>query len=197
MRVAYFINQYPKVSHSFIRREILELERQGMEIFRFAIRRDEKGLIDPQDLEELAHTHYLMERGVGKILNCLLLLLVKSPCVFFRALFMAISMGRRSSVGVLKHLFYFVEACVLGDWTREYGVEHIHAHFGTNPATVVLMVKLLYGTSYSFTAHGPDEFDNPVALSLGDKVEHAAFVVAISSFGRSQLFRWCQLPWVL
>lgn len=29
MRIAYFINQYPKVSHSFIRREILALERQG------------------------------------------------------------------------------------------------------------------------------------------------------------------------
>jgi len=191
MRVAYFINQYPKVSHSFIRREIIELERQGMEVFRFAIRRDEKGLIDPQDLEELAHTYYLMERGAGKIISSVLLLLLKSPRVFFRALFMAVSMGRRSSVGVLKHLFYFVEACVLGEWAGEHGVNHIHAHFGTNPAAVVLLVKLLYGISYSFTAHGPDEFDNPVELSLGDKVEHAAFVVAISSFGRSQLFRWC------
>lgn len=32
MRIAYLINQYPKVSHSFIRREILELERAGVEV---------------------------------------------------------------------------------------------------------------------------------------------------------------------
>ena len=32
MHIAYLINQYPKVSHSFIRREILALERQGFEI---------------------------------------------------------------------------------------------------------------------------------------------------------------------
>ena len=38
MRIAYFINQYPKVSHSFIRREILALERQGFEIERLALR---------------------------------------------------------------------------------------------------------------------------------------------------------------
>ena len=38
MRIAYLINQYPKVSHSFIRREILALERQGFEITRIAIR---------------------------------------------------------------------------------------------------------------------------------------------------------------
>jgi len=30
LRVAYLVNQYPKVSHSFIRREILALERQGV-----------------------------------------------------------------------------------------------------------------------------------------------------------------------
>ena len=30
MNIAYFINQYPKVSHTFIRREILALERQGL-----------------------------------------------------------------------------------------------------------------------------------------------------------------------
>ena len=34
MRVAYLVNQYPAVSHSFIRREILALERQGVEIVR-------------------------------------------------------------------------------------------------------------------------------------------------------------------
>jgi len=29
-KVAYFINQYPKISHAFIRREILALERRGL-----------------------------------------------------------------------------------------------------------------------------------------------------------------------
>ena len=38
MHIAYFINQYPKVSHSFIRREILALERQGVEVQRIALR---------------------------------------------------------------------------------------------------------------------------------------------------------------
>lgn len=35
-RIACFINQHPKVSHSFIRREILALERQGIEAQRIA-----------------------------------------------------------------------------------------------------------------------------------------------------------------
>ena len=30
--IAYLINQYPKVSHTFIRREIAALEREGIEV---------------------------------------------------------------------------------------------------------------------------------------------------------------------
>jgi glycosyltransferase involved in cell wall biosynthesis len=43
---------------------------------------------------------------------------------------------------------------------------------------------------YSFTAHGPEEFDGARFIGLAEKVRRAAFVVAISSFGRSQLYRW-------
>ena len=38
MRLAYFVNQYPKVSHTFIRREIRALEALGFEIQRYALR---------------------------------------------------------------------------------------------------------------------------------------------------------------
>jgi glycosyltransferase involved in cell wall biosynthesis len=48
----------------------------------------------------------------------------------------------------------------------------------------------LGGPPYSFTVHGPDEFDSPFAESLGEKIAGSAFTVAVSSFGRSQLYRW-------
>jgi hypothetical protein len=70
------------------------------------------------------------------------------------------------------------------------GIDHLHAHFGTNSATVALLARSLAGPQFSFTVHGPEEFDAPLALSLRQKIEGAAFVVAISSFGRSQLCRW-------
>jgi glycosyltransferase involved in cell wall biosynthesis len=84
-----------------------------------------------------------------------------------------------------------VEACVLYRRLRRTGARHLHAHFGTNAADVALLTRTLGGPPYSFTVHGPEEFDRPEALSLGEKIARAAFVVAISEFGRSQLFRWC------
>jgi colanic acid/amylovoran biosynthesis glycosyltransferase len=51
------------------------------------------------------------------------------------------------------------------------------------------LVSILTGTTFSFTVHGPEEFDKSQSLHLAEKVERAAFVVAISSFCRSQLYR--------
>lgn len=72
----------------------------------------------------------------------------------------------------------------------ELGCNHVHAHFGTNSATVALLTYKLGGPAYSFTVHGPEEFDHPFELGLPEKIHAAAFVVGITSFGRSQLYRW-------
>ena len=37
-RTAYFVSQYPKVSHNIIQRGILALEQQGLEVLRIAFR---------------------------------------------------------------------------------------------------------------------------------------------------------------
>ena len=52
-----------------------------------------------------------------------------------------------------------------------------------------MLVDALGGPSWSFTVHGPEEFDKAAIIHLDEKIRRAAFVVAISSFGRSQLFR--------
>merc|ERR1711916_253035 len=52
------------------------------------------------------------------------------------------------------------------------------------------LCNALGGPSYSFTAHGPDEFDAPYHSSIPEKVKNAAFVVAITDFCKSQLVRY-------
>ena len=64
MRIAYLINQYPAVSHSFIRREILALERQGFEVMRISLRRWDQELVDPQDNSEGQRTRYALKGGI-------------------------------------------------------------------------------------------------------------------------------------
>jgi len=72
---------------------------------------------------------------------------------------------------------------------RDAGISHVHAHFGTNSAEVALLIRLLGGPEYSFTVHGPDEFDKAYSLHLDKKIGHAKFVAAVNSYCRAQLFR--------
>jgi colanic acid/amylovoran biosynthesis glycosyltransferase len=68
MKITYLINQYPKVSHSFIRREILALEKQGFEVQRIAVRGWDGDLVDDEDLQERARTRYILQVGFIKLL---------------------------------------------------------------------------------------------------------------------------------
>ena len=190
MKIAYFINQYPKVSHSFIRREILALEGLGFQVVRVALRGWDAPLVDAADESEAERTHYLLRRGVAGLLVPLLRRFIKSPRALLRAFAMAVRMSRLSDKALPYHLVYWAEACALLDHLEERPVRHVHAHFGTNSAEVVMLARAMGGPPYSFTVHGPDEFDRPQALHLADKVAAASFVVAISSYGRSQLYRW-------
>ena len=190
IRIAYFINQYPKLSHTFIRREILALEEAGVEVVRIAIRADDTKSVDPQDAEEIARTRYITRAHLGEIALACLGRALRHPRRFVGAFARAIRLGRHSDAGVWKHVAYFVEACLLARWLAQQGLEHVHAHFGTNATTVAMLSGQLGGTTYSFTVHGPEEFDSPNRLALREKIHDARFVVAISSFCRSQLFRW-------
>lgn len=188
-RVAYLVNYYPKVSHSFIRREILELERQGVVVERLALRGWDGEVVDPLDRAEQARTRYTLQAGCAALIGASLAVLVRRPARFLTALRAALALARGGLRPWPYHLAYLAQACVIARWLEANPVAHLHAHFGTNSAEIALLVKLLGGPAYSFTVHGMDEFDHARALHLATKVCQSAFAVGVSAYSRSQLLR--------
>jgi colanic acid/amylovoran biosynthesis glycosyltransferase len=199
VKLAYLINTYPQPSHSFIRREIQALERMGWQIHRFALRSDRGRLVDPADIAEDGRTEHLLEKGLWALARKALPFAARRPAASLRALRLALACGRRGAGGVpgtggrLRHLIYWLEGAFLAARCHDLRLPHIHAHFGTNSATVAMLAAEIGGLGFSFTVHGPEEFDAPRAHSLGEKTARADFTVAISSFGRSQLCRWTDI----
>jgi colanic acid/amylovoran biosynthesis glycosyltransferase len=190
VRLAYLCNLYPAVSHSFVRREIEALEQAGHQIHRFSLRPPRRDLKDEADLREEARTEVVLGQGPVRLLLAALLLLLSRPGKTFRAANAARRLSGPGADQKLRHLAYWLEAAWLVRRLERLGVEHLHAHFGTNPAAVALIARRWGGPPFSFTVHGPDEFDAPITLSLGRKIAGASFVAAISSYCRSQLMRW-------
>lgn len=181
--IGYVVNTYPRPSHSFIRREIMALESAGWTIRRFAMRGIPAELIDPDDLTEHARTERILEAGAARLGRDFITAAAHAPQA-------ARSVMQAARRGGLRHFAYAAEAARVANRIRALGIHHVHAHFGTNSADVARYAARLAGVGYSFTTHGPEEFDAPRTLRLGEKLAEARFAVAISSYGRSQLCRW-------
>jgi colanic acid/amylovoran biosynthesis glycosyltransferase len=195
MAIAYLVNQHPRFSQSFIRREILALEAAGIPIQRFSIRSGDADIVDPADRQEAALTRVVLKgglTGLARLGMAVLRTAVTRPIGLGKGLQLAVDCGRKSDRGLPVHLIYWAEACVLLHWFRAAQIHHVHVHFGTNSTLVAMLCQAMGGPGYSFTVHGPEEFDRMVGIALSEKIRRSAFVVGISSFGRSQLYRWCE-----
>lgn len=191
MKLAYLTNQYPKISHSFIRGEILALEALGVEITRFSIRRASENFPDPADQAELVRTTFLLDGGILSLLTATLRVALTRPRAFARALRLTVQMGLGSQRGLAHHFAYLAEAAVLERMCAAQGITHLHVHHATNPAAVALLCKTLGGPTYSLTVHGPEEFEHGAQLSLDVKIANAAFVATVSEWSCRELFRRC------
>lgn len=190
MKIAYLVNQYPAISHSFIRREIAALEELGIKVERFSIRSASE-LVDQADQLELKKTRFILQAGIKSLLSSLLLTIITRPIRFWSTLRLTFKIGWGQDRGLLVHLAYLAEACLLLRWTKNADISHIHAHFAFNPTAVAMLCHTLGGPTYSFTVHGPESIDRAIILALGEKIKRATFVAAISSYCQSQLYRWC------
>jgi colanic acid/amylovoran biosynthesis glycosyltransferase len=184
MALAYLMNTYPITSTTFVRREIHAHEAAGVPVTRFAIRDWAEVPIDPRDRAEVAKTTYILKQGVLPLAARTIKEAVTNPLGLARALKTMLHLTSRPGSTGLRNVAYLIEAVFLKQEARANCIHHVHAHFSTNSAAVALLSRRLGGPSYSFTAHGPDEFDDPVANGLPVKVTHAAFVTAITDYAR-------------
>jgi len=187
-RLAYLVNVYPKISHSFIQTEIAALERAGLRVERFTVRRSADAPSDAEEQAETARTSALLDGNLPGLAGAVLANLATRPRLTLSTLVQALQ--RHGRDGIVRAFAYFVEAAALALHLERRGIKHVHVHFGTNSVAVARLAARMAAIGYSFTAHGPDEFDAPQRLDLKGKIADAAFVVGVSHYGRGQLLRW-------
>jgi glycosyltransferase involved in cell wall biosynthesis len=187
MKIGYLMNSYPMTSTTFIRDEIQALEKQGVQIVRYAIRKWPHALVDEKDKAEQARTRYLLTGRMTALIADFLAELLTNPIGLLRAVGLWLRLVRNAGRGLVRHCAYLLEAVSLKRQAAQDQVQHLHTHFATNSAAVALLSDRLGGPSFSFTAHGPEDFEDTGRSSLSEKLEGARFVAAISNFSRAQL----------
>lgn len=192
-RVGYLTAEYPAISHTFIEREVAALRRRGVDISTFSVRRTpEAKLLSDVDRRTAAETFSILPMTVTRLITAHLRAAARHPGRYARTLRRALSLSSGGVRAGLWQFFYFAEAIALWDECRRRKITHVHAHFA-NVASAVAMLLAHFGaangTTWSFTMHGPTEFDDVSRFAIAEKIRSAAFVACISDYCRAQMMR--------
>ncbi|MFZ2450469.1 MAG: glycosyltransferase family 4 protein [Methylovulum miyakonense] len=190
-RIAYLVSQYPAYSHTFILREVLQLRQFGVDIAVASINAPDRPFDKLTEVErtEAEQTFYVKAQGMAKAAAALGKTLATQPAGLLRGLKHAFKLGGWDIKRLLYHGFYLLEAVLVGQWMRSKNLSHLHVHFATPAASVGMLVKTVFGTSFSFTVHGPDEFYDAAGYNLPEKILAADFIFCISHYARSQVMK--------
>ena len=188
--VAYLTGDYPKVSHTFILREVQAVRAAGQEVLTCSIRQPPASEFKGQEeIAARAETFYVIAAAKNplRLLAAHGRAIRHAPGLWLKTLALALRMRSPGVKALLWQLFYFLEAGVLADHLRRNGVRHLHNHFGNSSCSVAVLAAELAAIPFSFTEHGPAIFFEVDRWALPEKIARARFVVAITHFCRAQL----------
>jgi glycosyltransferase involved in cell wall biosynthesis len=190
--IANLTSAYARASDTFIRGQVEQLRTLGFIIHTFSIQRPEgRELVGEEIRREHMATEFVLAAGIVQLVLAWLRAVLRSPRRALAAVVLAVRIGTPGVKGRLWPLAYLLEAAYLAERLLVKRVEHLHNHIGEGSASVAMLVSVLSDLPFSMTIHGPGEFDRPTLLALREKIHRAEFTVAVSEFGRSQLYRWC------
>jgi glycosyltransferase involved in cell wall biosynthesis len=188
MAIGYLVGEYPKVSHTFIQREVAALRALGWTVHTCTVRWPPKGDILSDQMDEAAQTFCIVDaaRSPLHLIGAHFSMLTRHPGRWFAALRLAFATRSPGWRALLFQMFYFAEAAILARHLERQGARHLHNHFSSASCTVAMLTSVMSGIPFSFTMHGPDIFFEPMRWRIDEKIARAAFVACISDFCRSQ-----------
>jgi glycosyltransferase involved in cell wall biosynthesis len=183
--LAVLVNGFPRLSETFVLHELLELERRGLRLHVFALRRPDE-VVQQDALSELRATVEYLPDGT-----------VPYRRSRVRLAHSALLLQRR-----LGYLHGYAEVLASPEFSRSLGVNAallahrivrlgspaLYIHFAHKPATIGRFASLLAGVPYALSAHAKDIWLTPEA-ELARKVRDASVVLTCTEQGRAELAR--------
>ena len=185
IKVGYVLKVFPRISETFVLNEILELERQGVEVEIFSLNPPS----DPRYHSRLgrlnAPIHYLPKADSNEIWRRIRAMGAAGEPTPDRAGLALLGALQQDNPNGLKAL---LQGLYMGGLARSRGIAHLHAHFANDAARATLMAHRLTGMTFSLTTHAKDIYhqDRDVAL-LPALLDAAAFAVTVTDYNVDQL----------
>ena len=184
MKIVYIIGTYPRLTTTFIDREIYSLEKLGAEIKIVSIRRPDAALSRDQ-IQLINRIQYLLPANIASLLLGHIRYAFGQPKKFFGTLYYLLSCPHPSVSSRIKTLMHFGEGVYAAYQLRKVQFDHVHAHFMDRVAVIALIISRLLDVPYSLTAHAGDIYVDPILLP--EKMAGAKFITTCTGYNKSHL----------
>ncbi len=185
--IGFLVKNYPKLSETFILNEILELERQGINLHIFSLRKRTDRRAHPGVAQVKAPVTYLPTMlpnfdpaDETLLIETQLQALQQDAATYFDA--MQFYLSRQED----RRLHEFMQGIYLADQMRQLNITHLHVHFANVPTATAEIAQFFHPIPYSITAHAKDIYlSDPAALDR--RMAKAEFVLTCTDFNRRHL----------
>ncbi|MBJ7470888.1 MAG: glycosyltransferase family 4 protein, partial [Solirubrobacteraceae bacterium] len=179
--VSYVIRTFPKLSESFVLREVLALHEAGVpiEVWSLVPPSDAEAALVPgaAPLAGLIRTPPRGRSGLVRMMGDLLALLLRRPRSTLRMVWWALVWTvRERDPRTLAALPYAAHLA------RRAAAPHLHAHFANTPATTAVLAAGLSGRTASYTAHARDLWVVTSPQFLRAKTRRCTFAAGETTF---------------
>jgi colanic acid/amylovoran biosynthesis glycosyltransferase len=193
-RIAYVAAGFPKLTETFVLREVMELEKSGVAVSVYSVRSRPTGKLHADALPYLEKTHYAPWFGLRHLAAFVSLLARRPSGVLRGLLFLGRDMAAhaRHPAAIAKTLLAAGKMFLFTRSMEREGVVHVHGHFANIPTTFAAFAARVLGITYSFTGHAWDIFVPVNQEGLSGKIAGAEFVATCTGFNTTVLTRFCR-----
>ena len=180
-KIAYIVSRFPHLPETFILREMVELEKQGVQIELFSLVQQQQEVMHAESrlwLKRVHHTGFFSK----ECLRANWRTFFHRPGRYLTTFIKVIWFNLPSLKFLMRALYIFSVAVWMAEELRAMQVEHIHAHYATHPALAAWIISRFTDLSYSFTVHAHDIYVDRTMLCK--KLADAQFIRAISEFNK-------------
>ena len=187
MYIGFLSNYFPSLTETFIYREAFELKRNGFKLKFFSLRKPDSKKISKEALIFYNNTFYLLPMVLSHFIKSHFKFFFMNPYKYINTCIRMINGTHKNNKDRVRSFLHFAEGVVLANKMIEESIQHVHAHYASQAASVARVIYLLTNITYSISAHAHDIWYDQ--LLLPEKLNEAIFISCCSDFGRKWLLK--------
>lgn len=190
LKVAYYLSRFPKLSETFILREMCMLRILGLDVQIFSVLPPKPSPTMHEQVQSLMpYTHYSSLLSIN-IISAQFHYLLHHPGRYFHALRRVIWQTVPEPYTCFLALILFPKSVYFARQLKKMNVTHVHAHFVWLNGIAAQVASDLLGIPYTLHAHAWDIFRRNKEC-VRRQLELATCTVTISDYHRRYLLALC------